>query len=291
MNIEAHRWLMKAVDTPLERAAFDAEPGPGEVAVADRRLRRLPHRPGLLLRRRAHQARAAAGARPRGQRPGAWPAAPAPRPGRARRSSCRRCCPAANAICAGAACPPSAAQQKMPGNDIQGGFASHIVVPGRGLCEVDEARLARAGLTLAQVSIVADALTTPYQAVRRAGRHAGQPGHRRRRRRRRRLLRAGGARLRRQRGRDRRRRCQAGGGRAHGAALTLNSRTLDAKAIKAAVLDFAKQNGPAQHRVVHLRMFGQRARAAHRLQPAGARRHAVGGRLHDGQGRSCACPT
>jgi len=40
-------------------------------------------------------------------------------------------------------------QQKMPGNDIQGGFASHIVVPARGLCEVDEARLARAGLGLA----------------------------------------------------------------------------------------------------------------------------------------------
>ena len=30
---------------------------------------------------------------------------------------------------------------------------------------------------------------------------------------------------------------------AHGAALTLNSRTLDAKGLKAAVLDFAKKNG------------------------------------------------
>jgi 6-hydroxycyclohex-1-ene-1-carbonyl-CoA dehydrogenase len=58
--------------------------------------------------------------------------------------------------------------QKMPGNDIQGGFGSHIVVPARGLCR-STARLAQAGLTLAQVSIVADALTTPYQAVRRAG--------------------------------------------------------------------------------------------------------------------------
>ena len=57
----------------------------------------------------------------------------------------------------------------MPGNDIQGGFASHIVVPARGLCEVDEARLAAAGLALAEVSVVADALTTPYQAVVRAG--------------------------------------------------------------------------------------------------------------------------
>lgn len=65
----------------------------------------------------------------------------------------------------GTICP----NQKMPGNDIQGGFASHIVVPQQGLCEVDEARLAKAGLELAQVSIVADAVTTPYQAVVQSG--------------------------------------------------------------------------------------------------------------------------
>jgi len=59
--------------------------------------------------------------------------------------------------------------QKMPGNDIQGGFASHIVVPARGLCAVDEKRLAAAGLQLADVSVVADAVTTPYQAVTQAG--------------------------------------------------------------------------------------------------------------------------
>ena len=53
----------------------------------------------------------------------------------------------------------------MPGNDIQGGFATHIRVPARGLCPVDEARLASAGLTLADVSVVADAVTTPYQAA------------------------------------------------------------------------------------------------------------------------------
>ena len=29
--------------------------------------------------------------------------------------------------------------QKMPGNDIHGGFATHIIVPARGLCVVDEA--------------------------------------------------------------------------------------------------------------------------------------------------------
>jgi 6-hydroxycyclohex-1-ene-1-carbonyl-CoA dehydrogenase len=59
--------------------------------------------------------------------------------------------------------------QRMPGNDIQGGFASHIVVPARGLCPVDEQRLAAAGLELADVSVVADAVTTPYQAVLQAG--------------------------------------------------------------------------------------------------------------------------
>jgi 6-hydroxycyclohex-1-ene-1-carbonyl-CoA dehydrogenase len=60
-------------------------------------------------------------------------------------------------------------KQKMPGNDIHGGFATHIVVPARGLCTVDEGRLEKAGLSLADVSVVADAVTTPYQAVVRAG--------------------------------------------------------------------------------------------------------------------------
>src|SRR5512139_1799830 len=59
--------------------------------------------------------------------------------------------------------------QKMPGNDIRGGFATHVQVPARGLCAVDEARLAKMGLTLADVSVVADAVTTPYQAVTQAG--------------------------------------------------------------------------------------------------------------------------
>ncbi len=65
----------------------------------------------------------------------------------------------------GTICP----NQKMPGNDIQGGFATHIVVPARGLCVVDEARLAAAGLEAADLSVIADAVTTPYQAVRQAG--------------------------------------------------------------------------------------------------------------------------
>ncbi len=65
----------------------------------------------------------------------------------------------------GTICP----NQKMPGNDIQGGFASHVTVPAKGLCPVDVSRLEAVGLTLADVSVVADAVTTPYQAVVQAG--------------------------------------------------------------------------------------------------------------------------
>ncbi len=63
-------------------------------------------------------------------------------------------------------------RQKMPGNDLHGGFATHIVVPSRGLCPVDVARLP-AGLDLAGACVVADAVTTPYQAVTQAGVGAG----------------------------------------------------------------------------------------------------------------------
>lgn len=59
--------------------------------------------------------------------------------------------------------------QKMPGNDIHGGFATHITVPARGLCAVDEHRLAAVGIELADLSVIADAVTTPYQAVVQAG--------------------------------------------------------------------------------------------------------------------------
>lgn len=55
--------------------------------------------------------------------------------------------------------------QKMPGYDIQGGFATHIDIPSTGLCPVDESRLEEVGLTLAEISVLADAVTTPYQAA------------------------------------------------------------------------------------------------------------------------------
>jgi 6-hydroxycyclohex-1-ene-1-carbonyl-CoA dehydrogenase len=63
--------------------------------------------------------------------------------------------------------------QKMPGNDIQGGFASHITVPAYGICIVEDERLQAAGYELAEVSVLADAVTTPYQAVKLAGLDTG----------------------------------------------------------------------------------------------------------------------
>lgn len=56
-------------------------------------------------------------------------------------------------------------QQKSPGIDMHGGFATHVTVPAAGLCEVDADRLAAVDMELADASVVADALTTPYQAV------------------------------------------------------------------------------------------------------------------------------
>ncbi len=61
-------------------------------------------------------------------------------------------------------------QQKMPGNHIDGGFASHIVVPSRYLCPVDvdneSAPFGQSGVTLRELSVIADAVTTPYQAAK-----------------------------------------------------------------------------------------------------------------------------
>ena len=242
MSIEAHRWLMTAVNTPLERATFRALPADGEVVVAVagcgvchtdlgyfydgvRTNHALPLALGHEISGRVVAAGAGAGK---------WLDKAVIVPAVLPCGECDLCRRGLGTICR---------NQKMPGNDIQGGFASHIVVPGRGLCEVDEDRLARAGLTLADVSIVADALTTPYQAVRRAGVRPGSLAI---------VIGAGGV------GGYCVQIAAASGAKVvaidvddaklaaiagHGAALTLNSRQLDARAIKAAIGDFAKKYG------------------------------------------------
>lgn len=61
--------------------------------------------------------------------------------------------------------------QVMPGNDRHGGFASHLQVPARFLCPIGAAALADNELW--ELAIVADAITTPFQAVKNSGLAAG----------------------------------------------------------------------------------------------------------------------
>ena len=242
MRIEGYRWQMTAKDAPLVRTPIVFEPGPGEVVVAIagcgvchtdlgyfydgvRTKQPLP----LALGHEISGTVVAAAPDVAG-----WLGEAVIVPAVLPCGECELCARGLGTICR---------QQKMPGNDIQGGFATHIVVPARGLCEVDRVRLARAGLTLADVSIVADAVTTPYQAVRRAGVRPGSLAI---------VIGAGGV----------------GGfcvqiahavgahvvavdvdeakleaiGR-HGAALTLDPRAFDPKSLKGAIGDFAHRNG------------------------------------------------
>jgi 6-hydroxycyclohex-1-ene-1-carbonyl-CoA dehydrogenase len=133
--------------------------------------------------------------------------------------------------------------QKMPGNDIEGGFATHIRVPAHGLCPVDEAKLAKSGLGLPDVSVVADAVTTPYQAVKRAGVTPGSFAV---------VVGAGGV------GGYAVQIAAAFGAtvaaidvdpaklesiRSNGAQLALDARTMDERALKKALQDFAKERG------------------------------------------------
>ncbi len=61
--------------------------------------------------------------------------------------------------------------QKMPGNSlgIYGGFSSHIPVPSIDLCEIRN----RGDIPLEHLSVVADAATTPFQALKRAALEMG----------------------------------------------------------------------------------------------------------------------
>jgi len=139
----------------------------------------------------------------------------------------------------GTICP----QQRMPGNDIHGGFATHVVVPARGLCPVDESRLASAGLELADLAVVADAVTTPYQAAVQAGVVPGDLAV---------VIGAGGV------GSYCVQIARAMGAavvavdvdpgklelaQRHGAGLALDARALDARALKKEVGEFARKNG------------------------------------------------
>jgi 6-hydroxycyclohex-1-ene-1-carbonyl-CoA dehydrogenase len=131
--------------------------------------------------------------------------------------------------------------QFMPGNDGDGGFATHVRVPSRGLCPVPEPL--PPGIGAEFLSVIADAVTTPWEAIRRArlgpddvAVFVGVGG-------------VGGFGV----------QIAAALGAAvaavdidpaklelaaqHGAGLTLNSSTMNEKDLKSAVRNFAKQSG------------------------------------------------
>ncbi|MCF3592779.1 6-hydroxycyclohex-1-ene-1-carbonyl-CoA dehydrogenase [Rhodobacteraceae bacterium LMO-12] len=163
------RWMMVSGEKPLERVQFDIDkPGAGEVVVevagcgvchtdlgyyydGVRTNHALPLALGHEISGTVTQA---------GEGAEDWIGKTVIVPAVMPCGECDACQRGKGTICKA---------QKMPGNDIQGGFASHITVPSRGLCPVDTDKLAAVGLTLADVSVVADALTTPYQAAVQAG--------------------------------------------------------------------------------------------------------------------------
>jgi 6-hydroxycyclohex-1-ene-1-carbonyl-CoA dehydrogenase len=71
---------------------------------------------------------------------------------------------------------PVCPRQIFPGNDVHGGFGTHLRVPSRGLCPVPDLADPKRnpqGLSLADLSVIADAVSTPYQAIVRSGLSTG----------------------------------------------------------------------------------------------------------------------
>ena len=168
MGNAAIRWMMTRQDAPLVPAEFNPSPKPDEVVVeiagcgvchtdlgyyydGVRTKHELPLTLGHEISGRVVVA---------GSDASAWLGRAVIVPAVIPCGKCDVCRRGKSTICP---------NQKMPGNDIHGGFATHIVVPAAGLCAVDESRLQAIGMELADVSVIADAVTTPYQAVIQAG--------------------------------------------------------------------------------------------------------------------------
>lgn len=170
---ELVRWQMTAPDAPLQRVASAApEPGPGQALVEVAGCGVCHTDLGFLwggVRTRAplplalgHEISGFVRAAGAGSEElvGQAVVVPAVLPC----GACGDCQAGRGTICR---------QQFMPGNDGHGGFASHVVVPARGLCPVPDCadadqELGPPGLTLRTLSVLADAASTAYQSVLRA---------------------------------------------------------------------------------------------------------------------------
>jgi 6-hydroxycyclohex-1-ene-1-carbonyl-CoA dehydrogenase len=161
-----HGFQLTASKTPLQRIDFQKlEPGPEEVVVevagcgvchtdvsfaTDGVATR--HALPLILGHEISGRVVAAG-----ERVGNWLEKPVIVPAVISCGVCPACRAGRPTICQ---------QQFMPGNDGDGGFATLVTVPARGLCPVPEEL--PTGITLEMLSVVADAVTTPYEAIRRS---------------------------------------------------------------------------------------------------------------------------
>lgn len=163
-----YRWQMTAVDAPFERVNFELpEPGPGEAlvrvagcGVCHTDISFWHH--GVKMR---HELPLALGHEISGvveEGPAHLKGKPVIIPAVLPCGECALCRSGRSNICQ---------HQLMPGNDFHGGFASHILVPHRFLCPVPEKALEK--WSLPQLSVIADAVSTPYQVVEKSGLQAG----------------------------------------------------------------------------------------------------------------------
>lgn len=171
MAIQARGWFFVAPNAPLERRDFSIEePGPGEavVRVAGCGLCHtdLGFYNGSVQTRKGtplilgHEVSGTVEAV--GEAFAALAGRPVIVPAVLPCGECALCRQGLRNICKA---------QVMPGNDIQGGFATHIKVPARYLHPLP-GNLDAEGLW--PLSVVADAVTTPFQAVKRSGLQAGE---------------------------------------------------------------------------------------------------------------------
>lgn len=173
--IKARGWIVEQVAAPMKRAAYTMSPGVGEVVVRvagcgvchtdlgffyDGVPTRHPL-PLVLGHEISGRVQAA------GEGAEDWVGRDVVVPAVIPCGSCAACVAGRGSIC------PA---QIFPGNDVHGGFASHVVVPARGLCEVpdlQDSAINPQGLSLATLSVIADAVSTPFQAIERSGLGAG----------------------------------------------------------------------------------------------------------------------
>ncbi len=173
MRIES--WVVERLDHPMVLLTRDEEPGPGEVIVKvagcgvchtdlgfyyDHVPTRHPF--PLTLGHEISGTVVAAGAGA-----GEWLGKPVVVPAVIPCGTCAACQAGRGQICP---------KQVFPGNDVHGGFGTHVKVPARGLCLVPDlgnAQINTAGLSLEALAVVADAVSTPYAAIMRAGVQAG----------------------------------------------------------------------------------------------------------------------